>query len=91
MRPIAVLYENEPWLAPLFAALDEVGASYERVFANGLSFDPAGPAPEWSLALNKISPSSYLRGHSRSIAVARELLPLLEDRGIPVVNGSRAF
>jgi hypothetical protein len=38
-----------------------------------------------------VSPSSYLRGHARSIAVARELLPLLEQRGIPVVNGSRAF
>ena len=91
MRPIAILYENEAWMAPLFGALDDVGAPYERVFLNELSFDPAGPAPEWSLAVNKISPSSYLRGHARSIAVARELLPLLEERGIPVVNGSRAF
>jgi hypothetical protein len=91
MRPIAILYENEAWMAPTFAALDEIDAPYERVFANELSFDPAGPAPEWSLAVNKISPSSYLRGHARSIAVARELLPLLEQRGIPVVNGSRAF
>lgn len=91
MRPIAILYENEAWMAPLFGALDDVGAPYERVFLNELSFDPAGPAPDWSLAVNKISPSSYLRGHARSIAVARELLPLLEERGVPVVNGSRAF
>jgi hypothetical protein len=91
MRPIAILYENEAWMAPLFGALDGVGAPYERVFANELSFDPAGPAPDWSLAVNRVSPSSYLRGHARSIAVARELLPLLEERGIPVVNGSRAF
>ena len=91
MRPIAILYENEAWMAPLFGALDGLGAPYERVFLNELSFDPAGPAPQWSLAVNKVSPSSYLRGHARSIAVARELLPLLEQRGIPVVNGSRAF
>ena len=91
MRPIAILYENEAWMAPLFGALDSVGAPYERVFANELTFDPAGPAPDWSLAVNKVSPSSYLRGHARSIAVARELLPLLEERGTPVVNGSRAF
>jgi hypothetical protein len=91
MRPIAILYENEAWMAPLFGALDNVGARYERVFANELSFDPAGSAPDWSLAVNKVSPSSYLRGHARSIAVARELLPLLEERGTPVVNGSRAF
>ena len=91
MRPIAILYENEAWMVPLFGALDDLDAPYERVFLNELSFDPAGPAPEWSLAVNKVSPSSYLRGHARSIAVARELLPLLEERGIPVVNGSRAF
>ncbi len=91
MRPIAILYENEAWMAPVFGALDEARAPYERVFLNDLSFDPAGPAPDWSLAVNKVSPSSYLRGHARSIAVARELLPLLEERGIPVVNGSRAF
>jgi len=91
MRPIAILYENEAWMVPLFGSLDDAGAPYERVFLNELSFDPAGPAPDWSLAVNKVSPSSYLRGHARSIAVARELLPLLEERGIPVVNGSRAF
>src|SRR5688572_9364754 len=91
MRPIAILYENEAWMAPLFGALDDLGAPYERVFLNELSFDPAGPAPQWSLAVNKISPSSYLRGHGRSISVARELLPLLEERGVPIVNGSRAF
>jgi len=91
MLPIAILYENEAWMAPLFSALDDVGAPYERVFLNDLSFDPAGPAPQWSLAVNKISPSSYLRGHGRSISVARELLPLLEERGVSVVNGSRAF
>src|SRR6266542_2216870 len=71
MRPIAILYENEAWMAPLFGALESVGAPYERVFANDLSFDPAGPAPDWSLAVNKVSPSSYLRGHARSIAAAR--------------------
>ena len=44
MLPIAILYENEAWMAPLFSALDDVGAPYERVFLNDLSFDPAGPA-----------------------------------------------
>lgn len=91
MRPIAILYENAAWMAPLFGALDGVGVPYERVFANDLTFDPAGTAPDWSLAVNKVSPSSYLRGHARSIGVTRELLPLLEERGIPLVNGSRAF
>ena len=91
MRPIAVIYENESWMRPLFAALDELGAPTERVFANDFVLDPSGRAPAWSLALNKVSPSAYLRDHARSIAVAGELLPFLEARGVPVVNGSRAF
>jgi hypothetical protein len=91
MRPIAVLYENESWMAPMFEALDHEGAPYERVFANTQTFDPTAPAPKWSLAVNKISPSSYLRDHGPSIAFARQFLPFLEERGIPIVNGTDAF
>lgn len=91
MRPIAVLYENEAWMAPLFAALAAEGAPVERVFANARAFDPWADAPEWSLAVNKVSPSSYLRGHAPSIAFARQFIPFLEERGVPVVNGSEAF
>ena len=91
MRPIGILYENEAWLEPTFAALDAAGAPYERVLTEGVRFDPAAPAPDWSLALNKVSPSSYLRGHQASIDFARRYLPFLEERGVPVVNGSAAF
>src|ERR671935_20993 len=91
MDPIAVLYENEAWMAPLFAALAHEGGPFERVFANDLVFDPAGRAPAWSLAVNKVSPSSYLRAHASSIRAARDFLPFLERRGVPVVNASRAF
>lgn len=90
-KPIAILYENEAWMEPLFAALDATGAPYERVFVNKRSFDPDAPAPDWSLAVNKVSPSSYLRGHSESLSFARRYLPFLEGHGIPVVNGSDAF
>ena len=89
--PIAIFYENEAWMAPLFAALEREDVAYERVFANDLSFDPAGPAPAWSLLVNKVSPSSYLRAHAPSIRIAKDLIPFVESRGIPVVNGSRAF
>lgn len=90
-RPIAIIYEHEAWLEPLFSALDAQGIPYQKVFANDQVFDPAGPPPDWSLAVNKVSPSSYLRGHSPSIAFARQYLPFLESHGIPVINGSDAF
>src|SRR6266849_305412 len=85
MRPIAILYENEAWMAPLFAALDRVGAPYECVFANDLSFDPAGPAPDWSLAVNKVSPSSYLRGHARVITDAAQAPRAARELRYPVI------
>ena len=91
MRPIGVIYENEAWLEPLFGALDAVEAPYERLFAVDATFDPAGPGPRWSLAVNKVSPSSYLRDHVAAIPFARSFLPFLEERGVPVVNGSPAF
>ena len=91
MRPIGVIYENDSWLAPLFAALDREAIPYARCFAADASFDADGPAPEWSLALNKVSPSSYLREHAGAIGFAHEFLPFLERRGVPVVNGSDAF
>ncbi len=91
MDPIAILYENVAWMEPLFAALEVEGAPYERVFVNARSFEPTAPAPSWSLAVNKVSPSSYLRGHAPSIAFAHQFLPYLEERGVPVVNGAQAF
>ncbi|OLC19083.1 MAG: hypothetical protein AUH33_06400, partial [Chloroflexi bacterium 13_1_40CM_68_21] len=91
MRPIGVIYENEAWLEPLFGALEAVEAPYERLYAVDATFDPAGPGPRWSLAVNKVSPSSYLRDHAAAIPFARSFLPFLEDRGVPVVNGSPAF
>lgn len=91
MRPIGVIYENEAWLAPLFDALEAVGTPYERLYAVDATFDPAGPGPEWSLAVNKVSPSSYLREHGAAIPFARSFLAFLEERGVPVVNGSEAF
>jgi len=91
VRPIAVIYENDSWLKPVFAALEAVRAPYVPVYAVDATFDPAGPAPEWSLAVNKVSPSSYLRDHGSAIPFARAFLPFLEDRDVPVVNGSAAF
>src|SRR5438093_226021 len=88
---MGVSYENGARVAPLFAALENEDADVVRVFANVLVFDPAGRAPDWSLAVNKVSPSSYLRGHAASIRAARDFVPFLERRGVPVVNGSQAF
>lgn len=87
---IAVLYENEAWMTPLFAALEERRLPYRRLFADDLAIDPE-LRPQDALLVNKVSPSSYLRGHERSIGFARTVLAHYEAAGIPVVNRSTAY
>lgn len=89
-RSIAVLFENDAWMAPLFAALDAANLPFKRVFADDLLIDPAA-GPDDALLVNKVSPSSYRRGHARSIQLARVLVAQYEAAGIPVVNGSAAY
>jgi|SRR2546426_2433144 len=89
-RPIAILYENESWMAPLFTALEDASLPYRRLFADDLVVDPARTVDD-ALLVNKVSPSSYLRGHARSIEMARAVLARYEAAGVPVVNGSRPY
>lgn len=89
--PIAVLYEQAEWQRPLFAELGRRGLPHARVDVAGASFDPADPAPGWSLAFNRMSPSAYLRGLPGAVAWTRACLAHLEARGVRVVNGTRAF
>src|SRR5258708_9062919 len=38
-----------------------------------------------------MSPSAFLRGHGNAIFFVRELLRHMEQIGVPVLNGSRAY
>src|SRR5438067_7769185 len=89
--PIGVLYEHPEWFAPLFAELDRRGLPYTRILAHAHAFDPATRSEPYGLVVNRVSPSSYLRGHTSAIGFARTYLTPLEQIGIPVVSGSRAY
>ncbi len=88
---LGIVYEHPTWFAPLFAELDRRGIPYDRIDLNAHTFDPDRPAVPWSLVLNRMSPSAYLRGHEQAIIYAREFLRYLEGTGADVVNGSEAF
>ena len=45
----------------------------------------------YSLVVNRVSASSYLRDHTQAILYARQYLDHLETLGVPIVNGLRAF
>jgi glutathione synthase/RimK-type ligase-like ATP-grasp enzyme len=89
--PIGILYEHPEWFVPLFKTLDRRGLPYERIPAHAHTFDPDERSAPYSLVVNRVSPSSYLRGHGRAIGYARHYLAHLEQLGVPLVNGSRAY
>ena len=64
--PIGILYEHPEWFRPLFAELDRRGLPYEPILAHEHRFDPSASAAPYSLVVNRMSPSSYLRGHAPS-------------------------
>jgi hypothetical protein len=90
-KPIGILYEHPEWFEPLFAELDRRGLPYERILAHEHRFDPSDRSVPYSLVVNRVSPSSYLRGHTNAIFHAQGYLTYLEGLGIPVVNGTRAY
>ncbi len=91
MKPIAVLYEHPEWFKPLFAELDRRGAEYVALHAGDLVYDPADRESGYSLLVNRMSPSAWLRGQRQAIFHSLRYLEHLEDVGTPVLNGARAF
>lgn len=88
---IAILYEHPEWFLPLFDRLDRRGISYERLHTVRHRWDPAARAFPYSLVVNRMSPSAYLRGHGSGISAARAFLTHVEALGIPTLNGLHAF
>jgi len=88
---IGVVYEHPVWFVPLFAELDRRSIPYDRIDLSVHAFDPDDRSVPWSLVLNRMSPSAYLRGHVQTLTYAREFLRYLEGAGVDVVNGSEAF
>jgi glutathione synthase/RimK-type ligase-like ATP-grasp enzyme len=88
---LGILFEHPDWFVPLFAELDRRELAYQRIAADALRYDPAASSAPYSLVFNRMSPSAYLRGHTRAIFAAQHYLAHLERLGVPVINGSRAY
>lgn len=91
-KPIAIYYEHPEWFRPLFAELDRRGLPYERLDAARHRYDATnGDGSQYSLVVNRMSPSAYLRGHGHGILYTLNYLAHLEGLGVRVVNGVRAY
>jgi biotin carboxylase len=89
-KPIGIFYEHPEWFKKLFEKLDQKGLDYIKIHAGFHSFDPLSERQEYSVVLNRISSSSYLRGHGQGIFYSKAFIAHLEQNGTPVINGSAA-
>jgi D-ala D-ala ligase C-terminus len=90
-KPIAIYYEQPNWFVPLFHQLDARGVAWIKLDARYHQYDAASPEREYSLLFNRMSPSAWQRGIGHGIFYTLNYLKHLEDKGVRVVNGYRAF
>ena len=90
-KPIAIYYEQPNWFVPLFQQMDARGVAWLKLDARYHQYDAASSEQEYSLLFNRMSPSAWQRGVGHGIFYTINYLKHLEDKGVRVVNGSRAF
>ncbi|MFL5742510.1 MAG: RimK family alpha-L-glutamate ligase [Flavisolibacter sp.] len=89
-KPVGIFYEHPEWFRKLFERLDEREIPYEKLHAGFHHFNPQQKDQQYSVVLNRISSSSYLRGHGQGIFYSKAFIAYLEQIGVPVINGSKA-
>ncbi len=91
-KPIAIYYEQQHWFKPLFAELDRRGTNYVRLNAVEHSYSAEDrPEEQYSLVVNRMSPSAWNRGQGDCIFYTLGFLDHLERRRVRVINGLKAF
>ncbi len=90
-KSVGILYEHPEWFKPLFAELDRQGVPYTHIDAANLVWDPSVTELPYSVVINRMSPSSWLRSDRSIIQSTAHYLAYLEDIGVPVINGSAAY
>lgn len=91
MLPIAIYYEHPHWFQPLFRELERRSVPYTCINPLRCMYDLSEQRPPYSLVVNRMSPSAYLRGGSQGIFFTLHWLCHLERLKIPVVNNFKAY
>jgi hypothetical protein len=91
-KPIAIYYEQQHWFKPLFAELDKRGTGYVKLNAIEHAYGiEEHPERQFSLIVNRMSPSAWNREHGDAIFYTLGFLDHLGRRGVRVINGLKAF
>jgi glutathione synthase/RimK-type ligase-like ATP-grasp enzyme len=91
MSKIVISHEHPDWFKPLFAELEKRGIPYETVNPTQHHYAIEEKAPNITLFFNRMSPSAYLRGGVQGTFYTLNYLKHLEEHGVRVLNGYRAF
>lgn len=91
MSLISISYEQPDWFKPLFAALQKRGIPFQTTNPTAHYFATDGEKPSFDLFFNRMSPSAYLRDGIQGTFYTLNYLKFLEDQGVRVINGYRAF
>jgi predicted ATP-grasp superfamily ATP-dependent carboligase len=91
MSDIIISHEHPDWFKPLFAELEKRGLSYETVDPTQHHYAIEENLAGISLFFNRMSPSAYLRGGVQGTFYTLNYLKHLEEQGIRVINGYKAF
>lgn len=86
-----VSHEHPDWFKPLFAELERRGIPYQTVDPVAHTYRVDEPRPSFSVFFNRMSPSAYLRNGVQGTFHTLNYLKHLEDHGIRVINGYKAF
>ncbi len=70
---LAILYEHPEWFGPLFTELDRRGVPYDRLLPEEFQLSRVESSERYSIVLNRMSPSAYLRGRVQAILKTRDL------------------
>jgi len=91
MSSLVISHEHPDWFKPLFAELEKRGIPYDTVTPVNHSYRIDAPAPDFSVFFNRMSPSAYLRDGVQGTFYTLNYLKHLEEHGVRVINGYKAF
>lgn len=91
MSSISISYEQPDWFKPLFAELEKRGIPFQTTNPTKHFFAIEDGKPEFDLFFNRMSPSAYLRDGVQGTFYTLNYLKFLEEHGVRVINGYKAF
>lgn len=91
MSSISISYEQPDWFKPLFSELEKRGIPFETTNPTKHYFAIDGGEPDFDLFFNRMSPSAYLRDGIQGTFYTLNYLKFLEEHGVRVINGYKAF